>query len=88
MLGHRSQCVGYRERYYFIPKSYTWPQTERLGVKDFRVEPVRGDDLAKLLVPAAGIAAFALLAGQWLACKRVTYKMKRVCMLQQLRYRA
>ena len=36
-------------------------------MKDFRVEPVRGDDLAKLLLPAAGIAAFALLAGQWLA---------------------
>ena len=39
-------------------------QTERLGVRDYRVEPVRGADLAKLLVPAAGLAAFAVLAGQ------------------------
>ena len=38
-------------------------QTERLGVRDYRVEPVRGDDLAKLLLPAAGLAAAAVLAG-------------------------
>ena len=38
-------------------------QTERLGVRDYRVEPMQGDVLGKLLLPAAGLAAAAALAG-------------------------
>ena len=32
-------------------------------MRDYRVEPMRPDDLSKFLLPAAGIATFAVLAG-------------------------
>ena len=52
-----------------IPEAerYVASQAERFGVPDYRVAPVQSASLGRFLVPALGVAAFAVLAGP-LAC--------------------